>query len=164
MDADQAVELGDRGGEVGRASLDETAGGQQDLARAFFFGQTEDRVDRFLLGWTDEAAGVDDDDVGLGRLIDAAMAARRQRLLDAFRIDDVLRAAECDQGEGGVSLGARHASMVQARSIPPPGGVQDLSDAAQPALMDPIDCYVDSASVAHSHSHRLVGVERPRRP
>jgi hypothetical protein len=75
-------------------ALDEaTDGGHPRAARVCRFGRVEDRFDRLLLGGVDEAAGVDDDDVGaVGRR--RVVAGGAQSRLERVGIGLVLGAAE----------------------------------------------------------------------
>ena len=74
----------------------QAAGDDKLLASALLGGEFENRVDRLLLRGVDEAAGIDDDDVGGGRLRHFKVGAIAEHAGDAFAIRDVLRAAECD--------------------------------------------------------------------
>ena len=68
--AEEVVDLGHLVGQLARVALREAARDDQALAAAGLLvaRHLEDRVDRLLLGLADEAAGVDDDDLGvLGR-------------------------------------------------------------------------------------------------
>ena len=77
-------------------ALREAAGDNQRFAAAGFFelGVLEDGVDRFLLGLTDEGAGVDQDDLGLFRLLDDRVAVVEQAAEHDLAVHPVLRAAE----------------------------------------------------------------------
>ena len=56
----------------------------------------EGGCDRFFLGRLYEAARVDDDDVGFGRLIGHGVAIQLQEPVHILGIDRVLGASECD--------------------------------------------------------------------
>ena len=75
--AEEVIDLGHLRAELGRVALREAARDDELLAGAELLqlGHLEDRVDRLLLGLADEAARVDDDDlglVGLGRQLEVA--------------------------------------------------------------------------------------------
>ena len=57
----------------------------------------QDRGDGFLFGRLDEAAGVDDDEVGLLGRIREPIAVELQKPVHPFGIHRVFRASECDQ-------------------------------------------------------------------
>ena len=57
------------------------------------------RVDRLLLGRVDEAAGVDDDDLGVARSLTVLGAASDELREVALAVDGVLVAAEGDEAD-----------------------------------------------------------------
>ena len=59
-----------------------------------------DDAERLLPGRLDEAAGVDDDDVGPVGVGDERVAVLGELAEHALGIDEVLRTAEADEGEG----------------------------------------------------------------
>ena len=63
-----------------------------------------DRVERFSLGAVEEAAGVDDDDVGAVMPARDLVALRPQMGEDALGVDQRLGAAEADEGDDGGGL------------------------------------------------------------
>jgi hypothetical protein len=89
---------------AGRILLGAEAAGDDDLA---VFGQRlADGVERFLHGGVDEAAGVDDDEVGAVIGLGGLVAFRAQLGQDLFGVDQRLRAAErneADLGRGAAS-------------------------------------------------------------
>ena len=94
--ADELVDLGHLGRQLLRVALRQAAGDDQPLARPRLLvaGHLQDRVDRLLLRLADEAAGVDDDDVGgLGRG-DQAVARVGGVAEHDLGVDAVLRTAE----------------------------------------------------------------------
>ena len=62
-------------------------------------GGAEDRVDRFLLRGVDEAAGVDEDDVGIREVLGDDRAVAHQLAHQPLRVDRRLVAAERDDAE-----------------------------------------------------------------
>src|SRR5450631_1022014 len=64
--ADELIDFGHLGRQLFRVALRQTAGDHQSLAapRLLVLGHLEDGIDRLLFGLADEAAGVDDDDLG----------------------------------------------------------------------------------------------------
>ena len=76
--------------------LDQAARDDETLRFAGFLvlGHFEDGIDRFLLSGVDEAAGVDDNDVGLRGLRSQLMATRNELAHHDFAIDEIFWAAE----------------------------------------------------------------------
>ena len=85
--------------DVAAIALHQAAGDDQLLRAAglLVLGHLEDGVDRFLLGGIDEAAGVDDEDVGIGGMRRQLVALRGELAHHDFGIDEILRAAETDK-------------------------------------------------------------------
>src|SRR3954471_14494784 len=83
------MDLGDH------AFLGAEAAGDDDLA--VFGERLADRVERFLDRRVDEAAGVDDDEVGAGVVGRGGVALRAQLREDALGIDQRLRTTERDK-------------------------------------------------------------------
>src|SRR6202022_1160963 len=79
-------------------------GHHQRLAasRLLELGVLEDSVDRLLLVFRDESAGVDQHHLGLLRLLDDAVAALEERAQHHLGVHPVLRAAEREQVESRV--------------------------------------------------------------
>ena len=99
--AEEEVDLGELARELGLVALDHASNGDDRLARAVGLAApgVDDRVDRLLLRRVDEAAGVDDDHVGvieLGRELTAVI--REQREI-ALAVDRVLVAAKRDEAD-----------------------------------------------------------------
>src|SRR6185437_1170314 len=86
-----------------QAFLDPQAPGDDHLA--VLGDRFADRIEAFLLGAVEKAAGVDEHDVGALVVARKRIALRAERGQDAFGIDKGLGAAEADQADFG--LGAR---------------------------------------------------------
>ena len=97
--ADELVDLGHLGRQLLRVALGQAAGDDQPLARARLLvaGHVEDRVDRLLLRLADEAAGVDDDDVGGLGIGDQTVAGVGRVAEHDLCVDAVLRTTEGDE-------------------------------------------------------------------
>ena len=97
--AEEVVDLGHLRGELAGVPLREAAADDELLAGpdALVLGELEDRVDRLLLRLADEAAGVDDDDLGLVRLLDDAPAVAPRDAEHHLGVDAVLDAAQADE-------------------------------------------------------------------
>ena len=67
-------------------------------AAAFQLEHFVDRRIRFLAGPFDEPAGVDDDEIGPLRLVDQPVAVQLQQAEHPLAVDQILRAAEADEG------------------------------------------------------------------
>ena len=99
------VDFGDVLADFVAVALDEAAGYDEALGAAsvgdLVLDHLEDGVDGFLLGGVDEAAGVDDEDVGVfgagGELGSSAMEQAHHDL----GVDEVLGAAERDEAYRG---------------------------------------------------------------
>src|SRR5581483_965941 len=74
----------------------QAAGDDQLLSISLAGGEADDRVDRLLLRGVDEAAGVDDNDVGGLGSRDRDVLAGAQHTADPLAVGDVLRAAQGD--------------------------------------------------------------------
>ncbi len=70
-----------------------------DVALLFELGGAQDGVDRFLLGGVDEAAGIDENDVGVRQVGGHHRAVAHQVSHQAFGIDRRFIAAERDDAE-----------------------------------------------------------------
>ena len=79
-------------------ALGQAAGDDQSLAGAglLVLGHLEDRVDRLLLGFVDERAGVDDEHVGVGGIAGELMPLFLGEPEHHLGVDEVLGAAERD--------------------------------------------------------------------
>ena len=97
--ADELIDLGHLRRQLFRVALRQTAGDHQPLAapRLLVLGHLENGVDRLLLGLADEAAGVDDDDLGgLGRRDQLVSRIGRVSEHD-LGVDAIFRAAKGDE-------------------------------------------------------------------
>ena len=97
--ADDRVHFGHFRANVAAVALDQAAGDDQALRAAglLVLGHLEDGVDRFLLGGVDEAARVDDDDVGLLRVRRQLVAAGRELAHHDLGIDEILGTPQTDK-------------------------------------------------------------------
>ena len=75
--------------------------GDDGLARAVFLQPAglDQRVDGLFLGRVDEAAGVDDDDLGVGEIGDRLGASSDEAREIPLAVDGVLVAAQCDEAD-----------------------------------------------------------------
>ena len=64
-------------------------------------GHLQYRVDRLLLGRVDEAAGVDDEDLGLFGMGGEASAGAVEQAHHHLRVDEVFGAAQRNEAHGG---------------------------------------------------------------
>ena len=104
--ADDGVDFGDVGDDFVAVALDEAAG-DDELAGAAAGGDLvlrhfEDGVDGLLLGGVDEAAGVDDDDVGVFGVGGERGAAVVEQAHHDLGVDEVFGAAEGDEADFGL--------------------------------------------------------------
>ena len=119
VEAEHGVGLGQLVGELLAVALGEAAD-RDDLLRAaavaLEVGGLEQGVDGVLLGLLDEAARVDDGDVGLGRVVDETPALREQPSGQLLGVDLVARAPEGDECDAlvGARVGRGHASTLDA--------------------------------------------------
>ena len=81
-----------------------------DLALLLQVEHLADDAERLLPGRLDEAAGVDDDDVGPVGVGDEGVAVLGQLAEHALGIDGVLRAAEGDESVGALAGGGHEAA------------------------------------------------------
>ena len=77
------------------------------FAAAFQLQHLVDGGERFLPGRLDEAAGVDDHEVGAARIVDQLVAVELQQPQHPLAVDEVLRAAEADKGVAAFGRAAR---------------------------------------------------------
>ncbi len=114
-DADDVIDAGHFGEEVVLLAFGETAGDDDgtDAALLFQCQHLADDAERFLPSRFDEAAGVDDDDVGAVGVRREHEAVLGELAEHALGIDEVLRAAEADEG-----VGARIRHRVSSHSGP----------------------------------------------
>ncbi len=96
---EEVVDLGHLLGELPGVALREAPGDDELLAGAdaLVLGELEDRVDRLLLRLADEAARVDDDDLGVVGLLDDAPAVPARHAEHDLGVDPVLDASEADE-------------------------------------------------------------------
>ncbi len=101
--ADDTVEFRQLLEQIALVALGQTTGGNQHPAGTRFFqlGMFQDRVDRFLFGFFDEPAGIDDDDFSLIRVSGQLKTVCGQRPEHDLRIDLILRAAQVDEAHCG---------------------------------------------------------------
>jgi hypothetical protein len=94
--AHEVVHLGHLPRHLVVVALGEAAGHHELLAAPLLLvaRQLEDGLDRLLLGALDEAAGVDDDDVGAGGVLHQPVAGLGQGAEHDLAVHPVLRAAE----------------------------------------------------------------------
>ena len=109
-DAEDGVDAVEAFLELGAVPLGEAAGDDDGLEAtlAFEVDHGADGVQGLLFGGLEEAAGVDDDDVGLlvvGAEVEPTLGEVAQ---EDLAVDEVLGAAEGDEGDAGVSHGVAH--------------------------------------------------------
>ena len=102
VEAQERVDLRDLGRQLPAVFLDHASGHDDavDLPPLLALDLLEDRLDRLLLGTVDEAAGVDDDDSGLG-VGDDLVPGLLQVAQHHLGVDEVLRASERHDADGG---------------------------------------------------------------
>ena len=88
------VHLGQGIGDLAAVALRHAAGHDQPCPRPPKIGQFEHGVDGLLPGRLDEGAGVDHDQIGLGRIRGATVALTRQTSLQLVRVNLVLGAPQ----------------------------------------------------------------------
>ncbi len=117
-DADDVIDAGHFLQQVVLLALGQAAG-DDDRADSALILEGEHLADdgeRFLPGRLDEAARVDDDDVGPVGVGDERVAVLAQLAEHALGIDQVLRTAEADEGEGWIILHLFvHHCLLQSR-------------------------------------------------
>ena len=107
LHAQKAVHLRHLRGQIAGIALGQAAGDEQLLqpARLLVLRHLEYGVDGFHLGGLDEAAGVDEDDVGLGGVSHDRVALLRQEAQQVLRIHAVLGTAQRDHSHGRFHMG-----------------------------------------------------------
>jgi len=110
--ADHAVQPGHLARQIAPVALREASRGDQVLVRRFVGGQLAQRVEAFLAGGLDEAAGVDDQHLGAAGVVGAAQTRAFQQGGHRVGIDGVFRAAEAEQIIG--VRASRHSSTPPA--------------------------------------------------
>ena len=127
VEAEHRVGLGQRRGELLAVPLGEAADRDHGLGApgALEVGGLQDGVDRVLLGRLDEAAGVDDGDVGVARVLDERPAVGGQPAGQLLGVDLVARAAERHQrdaaprgGQGSGTAPRTRWHVIDRRSAP----------------------------------------------
>ena len=106
LEGDPLVDLGHVAGQLAEGALGAADGDEQlgpGLAAA---GGVQDVADRLLLGALDEAAGVDQHQIGLGELVGEAEIDAAQGGDQVLAVGEVLGAAEADEGGGARGHGA----------------------------------------------------------
>ena len=100
-DAHSRVDLIELLGDLVLIALRKTAGDDDrlDLALALEVAQLDDLVDALLLGGVDKAAGVHNDRVRLGRIVNDRIAASAQREQQHLRIDLIFCTAQRDYAD-----------------------------------------------------------------
>ena len=99
--ADDGVHFGNLLANFVAVALDQASGDDQLLRAAEFlvFGHFEDGVHGFLLRGRDEAAGVDDEDVGFAGARRDFVAGARENAHHHLAIHEVLRASQADESD-----------------------------------------------------------------
>ena len=120
IDAHERVHLRHERGQVVAKALREAAGDDERLAAVTRLADLrgfEDGIHAFLLRGVDERAGVDDDGVRLGGVIDDFDAGFQQRAEHDFGVHQVLGAAEGDESdaERTLSVFVAHDKRDEAR-------------------------------------------------
>ena len=93
-DPEKSVNLRQGCGQLLGIALDETACHDKPCAIFFVLGQVEDGVDRLLFGWRDKATGVDDEQIGRGRVVRLDPARCQKGAPGIGRVDDIFCAAQ----------------------------------------------------------------------
>jgi len=113
------INLGDVLADLVAVALDQAAGDDNSAGLAAVLALVlhhfEDRVDGFLLGGIDEAAGVDDDDFGVFGARGQLGAIVVQQAHHNLGIDEVLGAAKRDEAHLGTSRGGSFNGVEQGR-------------------------------------------------
>jgi hypothetical protein len=133
VDAEDVIDLRDLPGKLGAVHLRQAAGDHEPLVRPFVRRQLQHGVDRLLLGSIDEAAGIDDQEVGGGGTVGGDVPAGAQQRLERLGIDDVLRAAERHEvvrrpaGRARPGVGHRRGQVEQGQRFERPVHAPDRS-------------------------------------
>ena len=174
--AEHRVEFLDVLAQVVAVALGQAADGDDALQVAFFL-QARDRqdgVDRLLLGGLDEAAGVDDDDVGVGGFLDHHQAFFDDVAEQHLGVDEVAGAAQADHRHadrfvhGICSQSGGSQSGDRSRGTAAAGGTADRCErrcgaagARPPASEEPAP-HVLAERAAQASSLRPSSAGRPR--
>ena len=118
-DADDVIDAGHLGEQGVALAFGETAGDDDGAEPALLLEREHlaDDAERLLAGRFDEAAGVDDDDIGAVGVGREGVAVLRQLAEHALAIDEVLRAAEADEGEGFCCHETRRLGVSPSRLV-----------------------------------------------
>ncbi len=120
VEAEDGVGLGQRLGEVLAVALGQAADGDDGLGLAALVGRglqvrgLQQGVDRVLLGRLDEAAGVDHDRVGVGRVVDEQEAVGGEPAGQLLGVDLVAGAAQGQHRDRQLGRRARSGSWWSA--------------------------------------------------
>ena len=151
------VDLRQDGSQLVAVPLGHAAGDHQASTVPLLVGQGQHGVDRLLAGIFDECAGVDHNQVGVGRLIHRRETVSDQHALKLVRVHLVLRAAQRDEVVGPFAhdwlrLCARRGSagLYSGRGS---GNRQPNEDNAVHAQQDCRLAAADPAPGAHQHDH-----------
>ena len=119
--ADDCVDLGDVLLDLVAVALDQAAGDDEALGFAavllLVLDHLEDGVDGLLLGGVDEAAGVDDEDLGVFGVGGELAAGVVEQAHHDLGVDEVLGAAEGDEADLGTGLEGVWASGTPVASV-----------------------------------------------
>ena len=124
-----AVQAGDLPEELRAGQLGEAAGRHQPLTRALDGRQLAQRIHGLVAGGADETAGIDDQQIGLGRIGRPSVPGTSEQLAHPIRIDGVLGAAQTKEivttslhhrGERPISPRRVRESRRRARWVPRP--------------------------------------------
>ena len=114
-------------------ALGEAAGNDDAPGRsaAFQFEHLTNRGERLFASSLDEAASVDNDEIGTFRLVNQAVAVELQQSQHPLAIDEVLGAAQADEGIGAL----RRPDIVGGRSLGRADDWQALHESLGPMEM-----------------------------
>ncbi len=117
-DADDLVDLGHLVQEHLALAFGQAAGDDHplDLPEPLAVEHLADHPERLLPRGVDESAGVDDDQVGPLRVRHQGVPVLRQQPEHPLGVDEVLGAAEADEGEGAFEVGRVHRFMIHAET------------------------------------------------
>ena len=94
-EAEHRVHLGQLLGQFGAVPLGHAPGHHQPRPGATALTQGEDRVDGLSASLLNEGAGVDDDEFGIGGVVDRGHPVREEGADELVGVDLVLRTAQC---------------------------------------------------------------------
>ncbi len=121
VETEHGVGIGQLVGEGLAVALGEAAHGHDGLGAPGLLevGRLEQGVDGVLLGLLDEAAGVDQCDVGVGGVVDEGPALGGEPAGELLGVDLVAGAPEGDQRDAAAARGGGHAATLVARRAGP---------------------------------------------